>query len=71
MTMFHFAFGLLLFHLLWLLVPTVFFLFVVVPFFMNLFDGKGYGYNAGRVWHGVRWFLSLGFKRRSQFTVTK
>jgi len=60
------AFGLLLFHLLYWLVPVLVFLFVVVPFFMNLFDGRGYGYNVGQVWHGCVYVLSLGFKKRVQ-----
>jgi hypothetical protein len=60
------AFGLLLFHLLYWLVPVLFFLFVVVPFVMNLFDGRGYGYSVKEVGHGILWFLSLGFKKRTK-----
>lgn len=62
----NFSLGLLLFHLLYWFLPVLFVLFVVLPWFMGLFNGKGYGYNVGEVGHGVLWVLSAGFKKRPE-----
>jgi hypothetical protein len=61
-----FLMGLLAFHFLYWLLPFMFILFVVVPWFMGLVNGKGYGHNLGEVGHGVLWVLSAGFKKRPQ-----
>lgn len=66
--MFSIAFGFLFYHFLVWFVPILFVLFVVVPWFMGLFNAKGYAHNAGEVWHGCLWVLSAGFKKRPEPT---
>jgi hypothetical protein len=61
--MFQIGFGLLLYHLLhWFLVALL--VVFLVPFLMNIADGKGYGYNFKKVWGGIFWFLRLGVEKR-------
>jgi hypothetical protein len=62
--MYNFAFGLLLYHFLIWFIPVVFFLFGVVPFVMNVVDGRGFGHNLGVVWHGVTWVFRQGTAKR-------
>jgi len=57
--------SLLLYHFLQWVFPIFFVLFVVVPWFMGIFNGKGYGFNVKEVGHGCIYVLSLGFKKRS------
>jgi len=47
------------------IIPILFLLFGVIPFIMNLVDGKGFGYNCGLVWHGVCFVFTLGTKKRN------
>ena len=66
--MFSIAGGFLLYHFLIWFVPILFVLFIVVPWLMGLVNGKGYGCNAGEVWHGTMWVLSAGLKKRPERT---
>ena len=59
--MFDIAFGLLLYKiLLWVFTPLF-----VIPFVVNLFNGKGYGHNFKVIWGGFWHFLSFGVRRRN------
>lgn len=62
--MFSLGLGLLLYHFLYYVVGILFFLFVVVPFLMNVYGGRGYVYNLKVVAGAVGSFLSLGFRKR-------
>ena len=62
-TMFQIGFGLLLFHVLsWLFIPLM--VMLIVPFVLNVADGKGYGYNFKLVWGGLCKFISFGIRKR-------
>ncbi len=61
--MFDIGFGLLLYRILhYIMIFLVFML--LVPFFMNMADGRGYGYNAKLVWGGLWKFITLGITKR-------
>jgi hypothetical protein len=59
--MFDIGFGLLLYKILmWIVVPLF-----VIPFVVNLFNGKGYGRNFKVIWGGFWRFLSFGVRKRN------
>jgi hypothetical protein len=61
--MFDIGFGLLLYRILnWFLVFFV--VMLLIPFFMNMADGKGYGYNFKLVWGGLWKFITFGIRKR-------
>ena len=58
--MFDIAGGLLLYKILiWIVVPLL-----VIPFVVNLFNGKGYGHNFKVIWGGFWRFLCFGVRKR-------
>ena len=63
--MFSLGLGLLLYHVLYYVTGVLFVLFVVVPFLMNIFDGRGYGYNVKVVGGAIGKILRLGFGKRT------
>ena len=56
------GFGLILYHVLVILI----FIFLVIPFIMNLIDGKGYWFNVNKVWQGFTWVFRKGFGKREE-----
>jgi hypothetical protein len=63
MGFFDIGFGLVLYRILmWLLYPLA--ILIVLPFFVNLFNGRGYGHNFKVIWGGFFHFISFGLRKR-------
>ena len=62
--MFQIGFGLWLYTILRFLTWPLVVLFVL-PFVVNLFNGKGYGHNFKVIWGGFFHFISFGLKKRT------
>lgn len=58
------GFGLLLYKLLhWIFVAVI--VVFLVPFLLNLADGKGYWVNFKEVWKGISWLFRMGTAKRN------
>jgi predicted ABC-type exoprotein transport system permease subunit len=66
MTLFGLTFGLLFYNFLLWIFPILFLFFVIIPFFMGLFDGDGYAHNVKIVWNLFCKIIELGFKKRNK-----